>query len=70
MATKERSLDDDRNLMIPIMLKEESGVIDEADDKESERLQFRIDYQEIFISKFGGFKTEMDSKVAYAQAEF
>ena len=56
--------------MIPIIMKDETGLIEQEDEIEIERLQFRIDYQEIFLSKFSGFKTEMDTKVEYAKAEF
>ena len=55
---------------MPIMIKDETGEIGESEIKEMERLQFRIDYQELFISKMSTFQMELEGKVEYAQAEF
>mmetsp|Transcript_3488 Transcript_3488/g.4634 ORF Transcript_3488/g.4634 Transcript_3488/m.4634 type:complete len:179 (-) Transcript_3488:801-1337(-) len=35
-----------------------------------DRLQAKIEYNDMFISKFGAFQTEMDGKVDYAQKEY
>ena len=43
---------------------------DSEDMKAIEALQFRIEYEEIFLSKFNSFHTEMDGKVEYAKLEF
>jgi len=43
---------------------------DSEDMKAIEALQFRIEYQEVFLSKFSAFRSEMDSKVEYAKLKF
>jgi len=56
--------------LMPLMLKEEAGDVSGKEIERMEHLQERIEYEEHFISKFGGFKTEMDSKLEYAKSEF
>jgi len=55
---------------MPIAVKDETGEMTEDEEKEMEKIQFRIDYQEIFLSKFGSFKAEIDGKLDYARTEF
>ena len=51
-------------------MKDETGEMTPEDEKELDRLMFRIDYQELFINKIGAFKAELDGKVQYAKQEF
>ena len=67
---KEKVLDEDRNKLLPICMKDETGEMTPEDEKELDRLMFRIDYQELFINKIGTFKAELDGKVQYAKQEF
>lgn len=52
------------------MLKDEEGGCTEEEEEETDRLQWRIDYQELFMSKLIAYKQEFDGKIEYASAEF
>jgi hypothetical protein len=56
-------LAEDREKLMPLLLKEESGETTEEENTQMEKLQARIDYQELYISKFGAFSGEMQLKV-------
>ena len=67
---KQKGLEDDRNLLMPLMLRDEAGDVTPEETKQIEALMARTEYQELFVNKFGDFKQEMDGKVDFARAEF
>ena len=54
---KQKMLADDRDKLMPLMLKDEAGDTDDKEIEEIDRLSGIIEYNELFLTKFGAFKT-------------
>ena len=63
-------LSDDKDKLMPLMLKDEAGDCSDAEIEELDRLQGIVDYNDMFLQKFGKFKETMDAKLEYATKEF
>ena len=54
---KQKMLAEDRDKLMPLMLKDEAGDTDDKEIEEIDRLSGIIEYNELFLTKFGAFKT-------------
>ena len=70
LEEKQKMLAEDRDKLMPLMLKDEAGDITDAEVTELDRLSDLVDYNELYCQKFGVFKAEIDGKLEYATKEF